>query len=59
MSDINENKLLLCIIALILPPLAVYLKEGFGTNFIINLILALLLIPYLIAIIHAVFVVLK
>lgn len=58
MSDnISTNKLLLALIAIFLPPLAVGLKEGIGTQFILNIVLCFLFwIP---AILHALWVVLK
>lgn len=50
------NKLLLVILAILLPPLAVGLKSGLGKSFFINLILTILLwIP---GVIHALIVVL-
>lgn len=50
------NKLLLVIIAIILPPLAVGLNSGIGKSFFINLILTILLwIP---GVIHALIVIL-
>lgn len=50
------NKILLVILAFLLPPLAVGLHSGFGKNFIINLILTLIFwIP---GVIHALIVVL-
>ena len=52
-----DNKLLLVIIAILLPPLAVGLKAGFGASLIINLILWLLF--YLPGLIHALIVVLR
>jgi uncharacterized membrane protein YqaE (UPF0057 family) len=57
MSDLNENTLLLVIIAILLPPLAVGLKTGFGSSFIIGLILWLLF--YFPGLIYALYVVLK
>lgn len=57
MSDINENTLLLVIVAILLPPLAVGLKSGFGGAFILNIILWLLF--YIPGLIHALIVVLK
>jgi uncharacterized membrane protein YqaE (UPF0057 family) len=57
MPDVNENKLLLIIIAILLPPLAVFLKEGVGTHFILNIILCFVF--WLPAILHAVWVVVK
>lgn len=50
--------ILLVIIAILLPPLAVFLKEGIGTSFWINLILTILTLGIL-GIIHALYVVLK
>lgn len=57
MAD-ETNKLLLIIIAILLPPLAIFLVQNkFGTHFIINLVLCLFLwIP---GILHAVYVVLQ
>jgi uncharacterized membrane protein YqaE (UPF0057 family) len=57
MSDVDTNKLLLVIIAILLPPLAVGLKEGIGGQFVLNIILCLLF--WLPAILHALWVVLK
>ena len=57
MSDINTNKLLLVIIAIMLPPLAVGLKEGVGGQLILNIILCLLF--FLPGLVHALWVVLK
>ncbi len=60
MSDsAATNKILLLILAIFLPPLAVFLKEGAGTQFIINLILWILIVTWLVATIHAFWVVLK
>lgn len=50
------NKLLLVILAILLPPLAVALKTGLDKTFIINLILTIFMwIP---GVIHALFVIL-
>lgn len=57
MSDLQTNTLLMVIIAILLPPLAVFLKRGMGGSFIINIILWLLF--YLPGLIHALYVVLK
>ncbi len=57
MADADQNTLLLVIIAILLPPLAVGLKAGFGGTFVLNLILWLLL--YIPGLIHALIVVLK
>lgn len=51
------NKLLLIILAIILPPLAVYLKKGANNDFIINIVLCFLF--YIPAIIHALWLVTK
>ena len=54
------NRLLLIIIAIFLSPLAVFLKEGGPTTqFIINLLLYLFCVTWPIAVIHAVYVVVK
>ena len=39
MSDLATNKLLLVIIAILLPPLAVGLTKGVGLHLIINIVL--------------------
>lgn len=52
----SENKLLLIIVAVLLPPLAVALKDGVGKSLIINIILTLLF--YVPGLIHALMVVL-
>ena len=57
MSDLDQNKLLLVIIAILLPPLAVGLKAGFGGTFVLNLILWILF--YIPGLIHALIVILK
>jgi uncharacterized membrane protein YqaE (UPF0057 family) len=55
--SIASNKLLLIIIAILLPPLAVFLKKGVGKDLIINIVLCLLIwIPGLV---HALWVVTK
>lgn len=54
----NEtNKLLLIIIAILIPPLAVGLKTGIGGHLILNIILTLLF--YIPGLLHALYVVLK
>jgi len=50
-----DNKLLLIILAILLPPVAVFLKSGAGKDLIINIILCLLF--YLPGVIHALWVV--
>lgn len=52
----SENKLLLVIVAILLPPLAVALKQGVGTSLVINIILTLLF--YIPGLIHALMVIL-
>lgn len=51
------NKILLIILAILLPPLAVYLKVGTGRDLMINIILSILF--YLPGIIHALYVITK
>ncbi|MBN2020068.1 MAG: YqaE/Pmp3 family membrane protein [Sedimentisphaerales bacterium] len=53
----SENKLLLIILAIILPPLAVLIKNGVGKDLLINIILCLLF--FLPGLIHALWVVTK
>ena len=52
----NENKLLLIILAILLPPVAVGLKTGVGGSLILNIILTIL--GYIPGLIHALIVVL-
>lgn len=61
MSDNSAtNKLLLILIAIFLSPLAVFLKEGGPTSqFIINLLLYLFCVTWPIAVLHAVWVIVK
>jgi len=56
-DDAATNKLLLVIIAILIPPLAVGLKEGIGTQLLINIILCLLF--WLPGLVHALWVVLR
>jgi len=53
----KQSNVLLIILAILLPPLAVYLKNGAGKDLIINIILCLFF--YLPGIIHALYLVLK
>jgi uncharacterized membrane protein YqaE (UPF0057 family) len=48
------NRLVLIILAILLPPLAVFLKSGLGKDLLINVLLCILL--YLPGIIHALWV---
>ena len=51
------NPIALIILAILLPPVAVFLKKGAGKDLVINIVLCLLL--WLPAIIHAVWLVTK
>tara|TARA_R110002072_G_scaffold150953_6_gene299904 strand:+ start:8822 stop:8995 length:174 start_codon:yes stop_codon:yes gene_type:complete len=57
MSDLQTNTLLLVIIAILLPPLAVGLKDGVGGSLILNIILTIIF--YLPGLLHALYVVLN
>jgi uncharacterized membrane protein YqaE (UPF0057 family) len=39
MSDVTNNTLVMVIIGILLPPLAVFLQKGVGTDLIINIVL--------------------
>jgi uncharacterized membrane protein YqaE (UPF0057 family) len=52
-----KNKVLLIILAIIIAPVAVFLKKGAGKDLVINIILCLLF--YLPGMIHALWIVLK
>ena len=52
-----DNKIILIILAIILPPLAVFLKNGLGKDLFINIVLCLFF--YLPGILHAFWVILK
>ena len=52
-----DNKIVLIIIAILLAPLAVFLKKGAGKDLIINIVLCFLF--YIPAIIHAVWLITK
>ncbi len=51
------NKLLLVIICILLPPLAVFLKNGAGKDLLINIVLCLFF--FVPGVLHALWVVLK
>lgn len=53
----SNNKVLLIILAIIIPPVAVFLKKGAGKDLVINIILCLLF--FLPGVIHALWLVLK
>jgi uncharacterized membrane protein YqaE (UPF0057 family) len=52
-----DNKIVLIILSIIIPPVAVFLKKGAGKDLIINIILCFIF--YLPAIIHALWLVTK
>ena len=55
--SVQTNKLLMIIIAILLPPLAVFLKEGVGTSLIINIVLCIFFwVP---GILHAVWLIVR
>jgi uncharacterized membrane protein YqaE (UPF0057 family) len=54
----SSDDLLLIIIAILLPPLAVFLEEGITSQFWINLVLTIIGF-WIIGIIHAVWLILK
>jgi uncharacterized membrane protein YqaE (UPF0057 family) len=54
----DTNKLLLVVVAILLPPVAVFLTKGLGFHFILNLIL-LVVTVWIGAFIHALWCVLK
>jgi len=56
-SDIETNKLLMVIIAILLPPVAVGIKRGIGFALLLNIILCLFF--YLPGLLHALYVVLN
>ncbi len=58
MADIKDNKIIMIILAILIPPLAVGLKVGFTKHFWINLILLFLTFG-IGALIHALIIVLR
>jgi len=52
-----DNKIVMIILAVLLPPIAVYLKKKVGTDLLINIVLCLFF--YLPGSIHAVWLILK
>jgi uncharacterized membrane protein YqaE (UPF0057 family) len=57
MAESEISKLLLVIIAILIPPLAVGLKDGIGMSLLINIVLTLLF--YVPGLLHALWVILK
>jgi len=57
MKGVNNMDLLRIIIAILLPPLGVFLQVGIGKHFWINIVLTLL--GYIPGIVHAVYIIAK
>ena len=53
----SQNTLLKVILAILLPPLAVYMDKGVGTQFVLNIVLTLVGF-WIVGIVHALIVVL-
>ena len=58
MSDLAENKVLMIILSIFLPPVAVFLLKGAGTDLVINIVLYIISFSVL-AIVHALWLTLK
>lgn len=56
-SITNQNTILKVILAILLPPLAVFMDKGIGTQFLLNVVLTLVGF-WVVGIIHALIVVL-
>lgn len=56
-DDISTNKLLLVIIAILLPPVAVGIKDGIGLHLVVNILLCIFF--WLPGLIHALWRVLR
>ena len=52
-----DNKLVLIIIAIIFPPVAVFIKKGFGVDLLVNIVLCILL--FLPGLVHALWLISK
>jgi uncharacterized membrane protein YqaE (UPF0057 family) len=52
-----DNKLVLIILSLLLPPVAVLLKKGLGIDFLINIVLCILI--FFPGVVHALWVTMK
>ena len=52
-----DNKIVLIIIAILLPPVAVFLKKGAGKDLVINIVFCLLM--FIPGVIHAIWLVTK
>ncbi len=53
----SENTILKVVLAVLLPPLAVYMERGIGTQFLLNVVLTLVGF-WIVGVIHALIVVL-
>lgn len=56
-TAVNENKLLMIVLCVLLPPLAVFLRTGLGTQFVLNLVLTIVGF-WIVGVVHALIVVL-
>jgi uncharacterized membrane protein YqaE (UPF0057 family) len=56
-TAVNENRLLMIVLAILLPPLAVFMHSGLGTQFWLNLVLTIVGF-WIIGIVHALIVIL-
>ena len=56
-ATVNENKLLKIILAVLLPPLAVFMTTGLSTQFWLNLVLTIVGF-WIVGVVHALIVVL-
>ncbi|MFP4477669.1 MAG: YqaE/Pmp3 family membrane protein [Desulfatibacillaceae bacterium] len=54
---IKDNKLVMILLAIFLPPVAVYLQAGAGKHLVINIVLCLLI--YFPAMVHALWIIMK
>ena len=53
----QQNKILLVVLSILLPPLAVFMQRGMGSQFLINIVLTLVGF-WVVGVIHALIVVL-
>ena len=57
MANSDSQKILLIILAILLPPIAVFLKKGAGTDLLINIVLTILF--FIPGVLHALYLILK
>ncbi|MDX1581105.1 MAG: YqaE/Pmp3 family membrane protein [Alphaproteobacteria bacterium] len=57
MANSDSQKILLIILAILLPPVAVFLKKGAGTDLLLNIVLTILF--FIPGVLHALYVILK